>query len=492
MNVQVSATVVGGRMSAATREAYAWAHEALDDAARAFRSASLGWQTAATRCIAVQQAALCCAQHLPGLGAAFDPRLHVDRCTECHTQAMQLADECARLADLVARASGIYAQAEQDALALASQGIQAVTVLSPIRSTVALVSGMVVGGIVEGVRTGSSFSFTGASRATARFQEGTIAGLGTVFAGTGTPWGSSRSRLNQGISDMARTTGAVNDMMQGNRLTVRKVDTAAHPVPAAAGIGDALHGLRLLGEANARQDDGLSYATIAISRYERQDGSSSWLVTIPGTDGQANSPFGWEQNLEAMSSDADQRRQADSVRMVTEAMRQAGIGQDDPVVLVGHSQGGIVAAAIASDCTQEFHVDHVVTAGSPIAGHPITASWVTSVEMEDELVAALDGAANPATDTWLTVRGRVTDSTAAAQDRLLAGSIVPDAVGTAEFTHNLKYHEAAWRNADDLGSPALREHDDHVRDTLAGTYQGTTYWQGRISQGQAADAADSP
>ena len=40
-----------------------------------------------------------------------------------------------------------------------------------------------------------------------------------------------------------------------------------------------------------------------------------------------------------MSSNANRRRNADSFRMVEEAMRQAGIGKDEPVALVGHSQG---------------------------------------------------------------------------------------------------------------------------------------------------------
>lgn len=62
------------------------------------------------------------------------------------------------------------------------------------------------------------------------------------------------------------------------------------------------------------------------------------------------------------------------------------------MALIGHSQGGIVAAALASDYADTYRIEHVVTAGSPIANHPISSNtWVTSVEMDDELVAALDG-----------------------------------------------------------------------------------------------------
>lgn len=124
-------------------------------------------------------------------------------------------------------------------------------------------------------------------------------------------------------------------------------------------------------------------------------------MTIPGTDGNFDSPLGWEQNVELMSANAMQRRNADSARMVVEAMRQAGIGRDERVALIGHSQGGIIAATLASDYADEYRIEHIVTAGSPIANHPMgKGTWVTSIEMEDELVAALDGEVNPRSEQW--------------------------------------------------------------------------------------------
>ena len=149
-------------------------------------------------------------------------------------------------------------------------------------------------------------------------------------------------------------------------------------VGGASGIQDALHDLRRLGQANGAGDDGLAYGTIAISQYRRQDGSQAWLVTIPGTDGQKDSPFGWIQNAELMSASAAQRRDADSARLVVQAMHQAGVQPEDSVALIGHSQGGIVAAALASDYADTYRIEHVVTAGSPIANHPISSNtWVT-------------------------------------------------------------------------------------------------------------------
>ena len=98
-------------------------------------------------------------------------------------------------------------------------------------------------------------------------------------------------------------------------------------------------------------------------------------------------------------------------RKEQEAMKQAGFKSNEPGALIGHSQGGIVAATIASDLKDDYDIEHVVTAGSPVANHPIPEkTWVTSEEMDDELVAALDGAANPSSDHWLTVRGTASKS----------------------------------------------------------------------------------
>ena len=79
-------------------------------------------------------------------------------------------------------------------------------------------------------------------------------------------------------------------------------------------------------------------------------------------------------------------------------MRDAGIGSDEPVLLVGHSQGGIEAAWIASH-SSEFSVTQVVTAGSPIAvlGDYPAGTQVLSLEHHGDVVPLLDGRGQSAT-----------------------------------------------------------------------------------------------
>ena len=303
---------------------------------------------------------------------------------------------------------------------------------------------------------------------------------------------------------IANFSGPAKDVVQGNHLDVREVQANADVVRASGSVAESMENLRRLAEERLGKielNSGLEYGTIAIQRYERSDGTNSWLVTIPGTDGQPDSPFGWAQNVELMSADQERRRKADSARMVAEAMRQAGIGKDEPVALIGHSQGGIVAATLASDWAEEYTIEHVVTAGSPVANHPIPQrTWVTSVEIDDELVAALDGAANPVTDNWLTVQGHVSPAPAATPSTVHSdGSCTPgatpitgltpyDAAPVAgstngrELSHWIKYHQAAYQNATDLGSPRRATPRSPFQEVINGELKETRYYQGRMTQ----------
>lgn len=513
MTGRVTSSVYGGSYGVADDGAYRAAWARLEAARSTLTACADAWTRTAFALSARQMdvlARLPAVEAAGGAAAASAALTHritraVDACNDIGTMLRRIGDECGRLADLVARAHGLYNAAESGSRRLTSKAVQLLTTLNPA-AMAALAAGVglygaSVGRAVDGscgAADGSS-GIAHASHATAWMQEGLMAGIGAHLSGIaalGAPGGlagpgglSALGSLGDDGRHVAAAAGGIaavsapaNDRLQGDRLVVACVSPLpdARPVGYVDSTAAALHDLRRLGAANGDgARTGLSYATIAISRYAREDGTNAWLVTIPGTDGQPDSPFGWEQNVELMGDDAVRRARADSARFVAEAMRLAGVGADDPVALVGHSQGGIVAATLASDYVDEFRIEHIVTAGSPIANHPVGDDvWVTSVEMEDELVAALDGAANPQSDRWLTVRGAL----AADGDdgRLLASSPVDIGDGPLPLTHDLAFHEAAYANAVQLGSPALERHDMHLRATIGGGYQGTTYWQGRI------------
>ena len=138
---------------------------------------------------------------------------------------------------------------------------------------------------------------------------------------------------------------------------------------------------------------------------------------------------------------------------VAEAMRDAGVPPGDPVMLVGHSLGGIAAMALASNDSfaSRYNVQAVVTAGSPVARfEPVGEVSVLSLENSTDIVWALDGAANPDRAQWITVTHdlRASDDPL---DRAAAASIVgshePETyVRTAgEFDAASGSTAAAWR-----------------------------------------------
>ncbi len=86
-------------------------------------------------------------------------------------------------------------------------------------------------------------------------------------------------------------------------------------------------------------------------------------------------------------------------------MAKAGI-QPGPVLLTGHSQGGITAASLASDPAfmSRYNVTDIVTGGSPIGRFDIPESVnVLSIEHTQDPVPRLDGVPNPERHNWTTV-----------------------------------------------------------------------------------------
>ncbi len=126
-----------------------------------------------------------------------------------------------------------------------------------------------------------------------------------------------------------------------------------------------------------------------------------YVVYIPGTQSWAprpgTNPFDLTSNLSAISKTGF----AGSERAVSLAMTQAGIGPDSKVLLVGHSQGGMVAANIST----RFAGSSVLTFGSPLgqlSGKLLAPTL--SVEHERDPVPKLDSRPNPLATNWVTVR----------------------------------------------------------------------------------------
>jgi len=142
-----------------------------------------------------------------------------------------------------------------------------------------------------------------------------------------------------------------------------------------------------------------------------EHGNPMWRVTLPSTmdwqlikdgafgDGGAVNDLG--SNLALIM---DPELKAAYERAVLQAMRDAGIGPNDPVMLAGWSQGGILAGAIASDPASGFNVTAIAVAGSPIDHMPIPDSVaVLAFQHDGDAVPRLDGTPPQQGSNWVTV-----------------------------------------------------------------------------------------
>ncbi|MGH3831160.1 MAG: alpha/beta fold hydrolase [Pseudonocardiaceae bacterium] len=146
---------------------------------------------------------------------------------------------------------------------------------------------------------------------------------------------------------------------------------------------------------------------IDVRKIISPDGKVSYIVDIPGTKewnfpghgkGGAND---LGANFNAMDGNLTTLENG-----VRDALSLAGAGPHGPVMMVGHSQGGIVAARAANDfvTSGQYNVTHVVTAGSPIGRIPISDKvQVLSLENSGDIVPHLDASDNPATANRTTV-----------------------------------------------------------------------------------------
>jgi pimeloyl-ACP methyl ester carboxylesterase len=133
---------------------------------------------------------------------------------------------------------------------------------------------------------------------------------------------------------------------------------------------------------------------VRIERYEAAgdvNANATFIVYLGGTIDAAllatDEPWDMTSNLAALA-DMD----AGSQRAAVEAMKAAGIASDNLVTLVGHSQGGLLAARIAQ--SGEFRVGDVVTVGAPIHQVPVSRGvTVTAIEHNEDLVPTLGGLA---------------------------------------------------------------------------------------------------
>lgn len=240
------------------------------------------------------------------------------------------------------------------------------------------------------------------------------------------------------VSEVTGRAFGLLDEGEGWDVSVTPVP-AQDCVPAPTSVGSLLAGVQSLGGA-------ASAGRVRVIEVPAADGSTTWVVQVPGTHGGwfegGVVPMDWPANVSLMLRATGASRVATARAL---ELAQAGrAGPRDRVVLAGHSQGGIVAAALASDpaFVRRHRVSHLVAAGSPIDDFPVPdATQVLSLQHRTDPVHAFDVSPPPDRRSWATVEAGAPVDLA---EHLMAGA------------HALTAYRATAARVDRSDHPSLR------------------------------------
>lgn len=143
--------------------------------------------------------------------------------------------------------------------------------------------------------------------------------------------------------------------------------------------------------------------TIGIDLFIAEAGTKTAVVYVPGTQsfsfGDGDNPLDMASNIQAMAANGG----AASEKAVLLAIKQAGLESTDELILVGHSQGGMVAANIAAN-PSGFIAAGLISFGAPIAQLGKLSIPVMAIEHTNDPVPNLSGRANPLKKNWVSVQ----------------------------------------------------------------------------------------
>jgi hypothetical protein len=211
-------------------------------------------------------------------------------------------------------------------------------------------------------------------------------------------------------------------------------------------------------------------AQVRIEKYGAGE-QTSWAVYIGGTvdwDPVAtNEPWDISANVSAVAQE-----NAGSFRAVMDAMQAAGVEPGDPVLVAGHSQGGIVATQVAA--SGAFNVQAVATFGAPETCVPVPSGIATlTVEHSDDVVTALGGSCLIDSEDRLTVRREVFTTT-------------EPPVGEDVPAHHLDRYRETAQLIDASPQQNLQEFRDRVAGIVGSALGTVSSWRGiRLPEGPA-------
>ncbi len=200
---------------------------------------------------------------------------------------------------------------------------------------------------------------------------------------------------------LVRTAAGVGWLTEDREdfLGVRGAPARAAPAPDT--LGDLI-----AGDAEVAQRIG----GVRVTEVIRADGTSSWVVQISGTQ-----QWGPVSGAEVFDLTTDVRAVAGDATLAAVGVHlallqaQRSTGRDtstEPVLLTGHSLGGILAATVAADASfrDGRRIVGVLTAGSPVDRIDVpTTIPLVSIEHVGDVVPRLDGQSRPTQGSRTTI-----------------------------------------------------------------------------------------
>lgn len=199
--------------------------------------------------------------------------------------------------------------------------------------------------------------------------------------------------------DDAHPNGPILDMPQGHtRPSPRRLQAPTTLTDLAADIDDLYWAV----------GHGQPMKITAVGDYP----SRRWLVSLPGTVNtnpeSTPNPADTEANIrEVLNLPSGMR--VGTVRALHHAMRSAGVEDylSEPVLICGHSQGGMVATALASMPPEQarVNVQGVLALGTPSRRMRIREDvTMLAVAHDQDVIPSIDGSADRVMDHRVTVR----------------------------------------------------------------------------------------
>ncbi|ROS23871.1 hypothetical protein [Cellulomonas sp. PhB150] len=239
-------------------------------------------------------------------------------------------------------------------------------------------------------------------------------------------------------------------------------------LPAPRSAADVLRNVSASYPAAHGGAPGTPPSTISVQRLTHPDGSHGWVVEIPGTQ---SAGFGGDVATDMTTNARLVAGLPDDMSSgVLHALRDAGVPPDEPVLLAGHSQGGMVAVAAAALAVGSYDVRAVLTAGSPDVPRAVPAGvQVRHYRIDEDLVPQTDGRPDAVSRDVVSVR------------RSIGSANLAHAHGLDQYVRTAELADAQL-----AGSPALRGFDAALAGVLGPA--GTTAETRQFAVTRAPDA----